>query len=225
MRPAAGSDVDPTGWGRFDVYDGATVYLAQPKRCAYVELLAWMRRGLGQADALAKDAEFLGLGPTELADVVEREWGDRGHMRPGHVPAGWRQERRLYEIRTPETGWWIDIEHVDSISTISSSLGEELAALGLKSLDRSILLGPDRAVTVAIATWARGLLLEDGTSPLGMVWQSRHGSGRCWAAWGSSSGREPAQRPALRVAPAGRPIARTDKALREAAERLGLTVW
>ena len=226
IRQSADPAADPNAWGRFDTRDGRTLYVAQPQRCAFQELLAPLRRRLGTVDSLAKDAQFLGLDADDLAQLVEGEWAERGHMRPGHLPAGWRFERLLYEFQNPPDGWWIDVEHADTIAAISDALDGPLAALGVATVDRSLLLGPDRQVTVAIASWARQLRLDDGSRPLGITWQSKHGAGRCWAYWmrlvdaGSDAAAEP-----LTLVGQGRSIARGDTALSAAAKAFGITVW
>lgn len=226
IRQPADPSEDPNAWGRFDTRDGRTLYVAQPQRCAFQEILAPLRRRLGTVDSLAKDAQFLGLDADEMAQIVEGEWAERGHMRPGHLPAGWRFERLLYEFQNSAEGWWVDVEHADTIAAMSEGLAAQLAALGVASVDRSLLLGSDRQVTVAIASWARQLRLDDGSGPLGITWQSKHGAGRCWAYWMRQVdvGRDVTAE-TLTLEGQGRSITRGDAALQAAAKAFGITVW
>lgn len=104
-------------------------------------------------------------------------------MPSGYLAAGWRFERRMYSLSLPTTGFWIDVEHADSLSPIVMALEPDLASLGATTLDRSNVLGPNREITVLIASWMRGLILDDGSHAYGITWQSKHGHGRCWAYW------------------------------------------
>lgn len=122
---------DPASWGRFDTRGGRALYVAATRECAYAEVLAYLRRWLGQADSLAKDAAFLGLTQGELAAIIEEEWTGRGHMRPGHLPEGWRVERALYHLVLPTAGWWVLLEHPTSIAAAEAALGDSLASVGI----------------------------------------------------------------------------------------------
>ena len=143
------------------------------------KVLAYFRRNIGTIDPLLKDAEFLGLTDNQLIDLVNAEWMERNRMIPGYLAAGWRFERLIYALTIPPAGYWIDVEHGDSLATIQRELEPELASLGESAIDRSILLGRRRETTVLIASWMRDLLLDDGSYAHGVTWESKLGHGRC----------------------------------------------
>lgn len=199
-----------------------TLYLAETRECAYAEVLAYFRRRLGQADVLAKDARFLGLDPASLSALVEHEWSRRGHLPPGYLPAGWRAERSLYQIRLPSSGWWVQLEHPESIAVAEVALEDDLASVGVNQLDVAVLRGQNRDATVLLASWLCGLTLDDDTTPLGIRYESRHATGIAWACWL----REPTTGSAYvgAEACAGEPIEINDPDFQRVATRAGLTI-
>jgi hypothetical protein len=79
-------------------------------------------------------------------------------------------------------GW--DIEHPDSIAAIGAGIGKRLNdELGIEQLTLGVFHGENRAATTMAATWVRDQMLEDGSYPLGLKFQSKHGGGNCWAYW------------------------------------------
>lgn len=114
--PVRSADTARSGWGRFDTPGGRTAYFSSTRECAFAEVLAYLRRSLGTADSLAKDAAALGLTVQELIAVTEEEWSVTGHMAPGHLPRAWRHERSLYELELPRRGWWVDLATPESIA-------------------------------------------------------------------------------------------------------------
>jgi hypothetical protein len=85
--------------------------------------------------------------------------------------------------RTPEEGWWVDIEHPDSIGAIEKSLTDLLKTQKIAQLDTSHLRSPNRHLTTAIAQWTREQVLFDGSEALGVIFGSRHGEYLNWAGW------------------------------------------
>jgi hypothetical protein len=222
-RPDA-NDADPTGWGRFDTHGGRTVYAAGSPECAFAEVLAYHRRRLGQVDSLRKDAEFLGLDPAALAGRVEREWQDRGHLPPGHLTTGWRTERALYELRLPDPGWWVLLEHPDSLAGTEAARGDALASVGVGELDVSVLRGGNRGATVLIADWVHHAVLDDGSHAHGITYRSRHATGDAWAVWiRTAAGSHDPTRGPVRVLGSA-PITSTDLDLLAVADRFGITI-
>jgi hypothetical protein len=196
-RPSDGND--PAGWGRFDTTNGRTVYGAATRECAYAEVLSYTRRRLGQTDPLAAAAEGLAAvdGATALAEIVDQEWAERGHLPLGHLPRGWREERAIYRLELPSEGWWVLLESPESIAAIERALPGQLAACGVADLDVAVLRGANRAATVLMAARVRGLILDDASRPHGIRFSSRHATGDCWAFWlrhvdaGSTAASEP----------------------------------
>ncbi len=149
-------------WSRFDT-PGRTVYVSSTIECSLAEVLAYYRRKLGSRDSLEKDAAALGLSPKDMAAMVEDEWATQDHMPPGHIPKGWQAQRRVYQLNLPSCGWWIHLEHPESIAAISSAIGVGLASAGVSELDVSVLRGPNRDPTTLIAQWLRTQILDDGS--------------------------------------------------------------
>lgn len=216
---------DPQSWGRFDTRGGRTAYFAESRKCALSEVLAYFRRNIGTIDPLLKDAEFLGLTDNQLIDLVNAEWMERNHMMPGYLAAGWRFERLIYALTLPPTGYWIDVEHGNSLATIQRELEPELASLGESTIDRSILLGRRRETTVLIASWMRDLVLDDGSYAHGVTWESKHGHGRCWAYWMRrvDDGGEVSDE-ALKQLDEGKVLSENDASLKAVAEQMGITI-
>lgn len=221
VDPAA----DPASWGRFDTRGGSTLYMAATRECAFAEVLAYHQRQLGERDLLAKDATFLGVDVTELAGMVDREWQDRGYMRPGHLAKGWRTERALYEIALPDHGWWVLLEHPESIAAAEEALADALASVGVGELDVSALRGGNRDATVLLAEWVHGLVLDDGSFAHGIYYESRHATGGAWAFWlrRVNDGYDVAREPVRTLT--SMPIDETDPDLIAVARRIDIRVW
>lgn len=182
-RAGTGSRLD---WGRYDVPGHRTVYGAAPPQAAYAESIAFARPAFDAGTVLMRDLfdDVDPLDNTPLFEVIDRQWADRDHQPPGLLAAGWRQERLIYELRLPETGWFVDIEAAVSVAAVAGGLGKELARLGLRTLTVADLRGPDRTVTTTIAKWVRAQTLDDGSLPHGVQFGSKHGSDwHCWAVW------------------------------------------
>lgn len=130
-----------------------------------------------------KDAAFLGLSPAGLAVLMEEEWDQRGHMPPGNLARGWRTERALYELSMPNDGWWVLLEHPESMAAAGNALGDELASIGIGALDVAVLRGSQRGATVLLADWVRAQVLDDGSLAHGIRYDSRHATGPAWAYW------------------------------------------
>lgn len=210
-------DADPASWGRFDTRGGRTVYLAATRECAFAEVLAYQRRKLGERDSLAKDAAFLGLEVADLVATVEHEWQDRGHPPPGHVGKGWRTERAMYEIPLPDKGWWVLLEHPDSIAAAEAALEDQLASVGVGELDVAVLRGHNRDATVLLASWVCDAVLDDGSKAHGIRFESRHATGGVWAHWIRPDGRGSVY--------VGTAIDESDEDLVRVADRIGLRIW
>jgi RES domain-containing protein len=219
------ADEDPESWGRFDTHGGRTIYCASSRECAFAEVLAYHRRKLGESDSLAKDAAFLGLSPVELAALVDDEWQDRGHMRPGHLAKGWRTERSVYRVVLPASGWWALLEQPESMAALERHLGDSLASVGASQLDVSVLRGNNRDATILIADWVRAQTLDDGDRAHGIVYESRLATGKARAFWlrrvddGAPLSSEPVN------AQYDGHIAANDPDLSLVAERMGIKIW
>jgi hypothetical protein len=216
---------DPRAWGRFDTYSGRTLYAAGTPGCAFDEILAPFRRLIGGRDPLSADAEALGMSVQEFLSEVDVEWATREHMHSGHVPASWRQSRRLYQLLMPVTGFWIVASDKEFLAAAATNLTEELASFGVAELTLGVLFGENRGVIVEISTWARQIVLGEGTAPWGLIYQSKHGGGDCYAYWMRRvDGGDTVELEAVQSLE-GREITADDPALLDTAGRFGLSIW
>lgn len=178
---------DRAEWGRYDVAGHRTAYGASPREATYGEALASQRlKFKGDDDPswghLFDDPPPRGV--DSLLDAIKQEWEREGYMPPGTVSGGWRHDRLVYELRLPHSGWFIDIERVESIAAISRALRANLAAFDLEHLSVGHLRSERRALTTTIAGWLRDQVLDDGSLPHGVQFASKHDSTwTCWAIW------------------------------------------
>ncbi|MHC6222063.1 hypothetical protein [Arthrobacter sp. MMS24-S77] len=171
-----------SAWSRFDTL-GSTVYLAEKRECAFAELLARFKAKLGQVHPLEKDARSLGMTLAEFIEAIDQEADELQYEHSGFVPEVWCRARRIAKVCLPQDGWWVDIEHPDTIAAVESALGSELAKLKVASLTTAVLRSDRRKVTTLIAEWIKGVTLQDGSQPLGLVYASKYGYGKSWAYW------------------------------------------
>ncbi|MFC5177499.1 RES domain-containing protein [Nocardioides taihuensis] len=166
-------------WGRFDVPGRPVIYGATPMAACYAEALAYFR--------VAEDIATTKLGDMfddlegaaadrPLADVVSQEWAAKNHMPPNGVPAGWRNERLIYALRLPASGWFVDVCHADTIAQLDAQFRDVLEGKGIARLTQAHLLGDDRDSTTMFSEWFWRLTLDDGSRPHGVRFPSKHGA-------------------------------------------------
>ena len=106
------------------------------------------------------------------------EWNTSYSFGPGLIPRSWRNGRSLYKLQLPKSGWLVDVTHGQSISAIQRALGHVLAAHRITDLTLSEIHGADRSLTTTIAGSIRPLVLDDGSLPVGILYQSKWGLSR-----------------------------------------------
>jgi RES domain len=193
---------------RWDDPDGAfaTVYCASSAPAAFGEVVARYRERPG---LLARIDEFLN-------HPADPEYDPQ--LEPGVVPAEFFDRRWLGKVGVDPAVRFVDVDDPATHAAIDTTLRRELRDYGVRRIDRSTFLSPDRRVTRAIArryhwlahtpdhaTW-RGLRY---TSRLAADWE-------CWAVW------EPS--PLLESALEVEKVTREHADLREAARRLNVRV-
>jgi hypothetical protein len=169
-------------WNRYDVAGQRTVYAADTPEGAYGELLAPLKPMVPVRAAAYFDDVTAG---DDLESLIRDEWRAAGHRRgPRQVDLGWLGKYRLYRLRLPTMGWFIDIEASSSLSAITDYAADDLRDHGLAEVSVAELRGNDRRLTTAIATRLWPLTLDDGGLAHGVMYGSRHGSEwNCWAIW------------------------------------------
>lgn len=184
LRPSY--DAGWLSWQRWDVPGHRTIYQAEDRRIAFQEVLSWHKRKL--ADGLPFDLntylDDVGPGDPGAWQTVEREWRQRNHMGLNDLPANWRQDRMIYELTLPDSGWYVDINDGRTFAAIENALGPQLYLLGgIKEIDLAVLAGMRRDITCTVAEWIFAQSLDDGTNPHGIVYPGRTGGGECYATW------------------------------------------
>ncbi|MEB3068832.1 RES domain-containing protein [[Mycobacterium] vasticus] len=175
-------------WSRWDTA-GRTVYGCSTATGAFVEVLEYITADL---PATPLDELFDDVGPEDadtFAGQIERELPAHGAMLYRSISQGWRQARSLYELRLPDSGWFVDIAGANSISVVSEQLGPTLLAhCGIEQLTISELTSSSvdmKLLTTGIATWIRDSVhLDGGERPHGVVYPSKWGNTLDnWAMW------------------------------------------
>lgn len=162
--------------GRWDTI-GSTLYLADTPQTAFAEVLVPLRRN---RQRLAVTAERAGYATVEeYADAVLKQSVENEVDRPWAVSCRWQFARSINHIWMPTSGWWVQIDHPDTLRAIHQATIPGLP-MDLWSAD---LESAARAVTTLIAEHLRGLVLDDGSLPLGIWFQSKTLIGRCYAWW------------------------------------------
>ena len=177
-RRDAAASANRAAWGRFDTV-GSTLYFAGSRECAYGEVLTGFRLARG---ALAPDAEAAGYELDEWVDVVTEQAVANGMNHPWAVDLDWHLARSIYEIRLPSRGWWVVVDHADTLNALIDQHPHR-ALRANPVLTLADLEGDDRALTTVLAAHVRDLMLDDGSEALGITFASKTGYGRCWAFW------------------------------------------
>ncbi|ABK05884.1 hypothetical protein Arth_4243 (plasmid) [Arthrobacter sp. FB24] len=180
--PARMDGTDRLAWGRYDTV-GTTLYLAENAECAFSETLSPFKRAIGTVDPLRKDADALGMTLEDFYEEVAYQWQEKSFMNSGTLPRIWRTERQLHIVELPFPGWWIDVEHPETMAAVEAAIPDTLKDLGITHVDTSLLRSNRRDVTTAIADHLRDLVLFDGSYAPGIKFGSRHGAYLNWAVW------------------------------------------
>jgi len=177
---------EPSGnsqeWGRFDS-PGRTIYSAQERETAFSEVIAQFKRQLGAVDPLEADAAALGMTRNEFLEEVAAQWSERSFMGLGAVPACWRYDRGIYQLHARPGGWWIDLDHPDTIARLEVEMEPLLAREHVAMLTTAVLTGENRRVTTAIGERLRRCRLDDGSKARGLQFRSKFGGSWCRAIW------------------------------------------
>ena len=178
-------------WSRFDTF-GRTIYMAENKVAAFMELLAPYRIEIdGERSALQPLADAMKMGLAAYWELILDEWDVDPSKGEFWLPSNFRRNRAVYELKIPN-GWWIDLTAAESISALHKLFDNKWqtsAGIKTRPLTRSDLESDDRTLTTSIAQGIRSrVTLDGGSLPLGVKFDSKHGSpagksGACWAYW------------------------------------------
>jgi len=167
--------------GRFDTI-GYTVYFGQSEAVSFAEVMQDFRKN---AVALKVDAEAAGYSDVgEYASAISRAASSYGIARPWTISVEWQWNRCIHELVMPSDGWWVLIDHADTLNSLQDQITAKLRRLEIrKPLTISHISDDDRALTTTLAQYLKSLTLYDGSKPLGVDFPSKTGYGRCWAWW------------------------------------------
>ena len=184
LAPPERVEKSRTGWSRWDTMS-RTLYIAEDEETAFRECLAWARMTGEHQAHVDKLSALFGETIDQTMRDIDEDWKRLGHMQPGHLPASWRDGHLLYRIQVPETaGWWIDAHAPETLDALSLAAGSDLARFtGQQDIDKGVMFTHDREVTTRLAERMREQILDDGTEPLGIRFDSRIAKGTCWALW------------------------------------------
>lgn len=103
-------------------------------------------------------------------------------MAQGAMPRSWRERRALAEFSLHDPLPFVDVESDATLTHLTKAMAEELDELGVTRLDVSVVRGPNRLLTRAIAKWVYTRVDEEGRPLYGGVrYLSRFQSHECWA--------------------------------------------
>ncbi|ADG75031.1 conserved hypothetical protein [Cellulomonas flavigena DSM 20109] len=170
-------------WSRWDT-PGRTLYAAANREAAFAEVLQHHRQSIDHAHIAEMSSNFPGVEGQQYLNAVEEELEAICSMKIGCVPSSWRDARLIYSLKLPGNGWWVDVEHPDTLAVLNDAVKLRLAQVGISQpIDRGLVLGGARRATATIALYLRELVLFDGSLPLGVQWESKLGYGTNWAVW------------------------------------------
>jgi len=164
--------------GRWDTI-GSTVYFADSPQTAFAEVLAPLRSNRLRLAVAATRSGYASV--EEYVGAVLGQSAENNVDQPWAISGRWQFARSIYHVGMPTDGWWVQIDHADTLQAIQRALHTTAGLPGdLWSAD---LENGNRAVTTVIAEHIRSLELDDGKRPLGIWYQSRTLIGRCYAWW------------------------------------------
>ena len=126
----------------------------------------------------AADAEAAGYELSEWVELVTAQAIANELDPPWAISCDWQMARSIYEVYLPEDGWWVRVDHSDTLNALVDQYPHrDLRTNPLLTL--ADLEGEDRTLTTVLAEHIRNLLLDDGSEALGINFPSKTGYGRC----------------------------------------------
>lgn len=168
----------PDRRGRWDTI-GSTLYFADSPQTAFAEVLAPLKSNRLGLEVAATRSGYTSV--EEYVSAVRGQSAENNVDKPWAISGRWQLARSIYHVGMPTDGWWVRIDHADTLQALQRALHTTAGSPGdLWSAD---LENDNRAVTTVIAEHIRSLELDDGKRPLGIWYQSRTLIGRCYALW------------------------------------------
>jgi len=165
---------DREKWSRWDTPGGRTLYAADTAMGAYAEVLPYIRENLPKtmlSTLFPDDDPTDGDDRTTLADQVRAEMP--APTLRDKITQGWRDIRTHYELKITSGGWFVDVLTGTSIQTLNHVFVPAGETVG--RMTATDLTGEQRQLTTSVAEWVRNQVLDDGSLPVGIKYQSKHG--------------------------------------------------
>lgn len=167
----------PDRRGRWDTI-GSTLYFADSPQTAFAEVLAPLKSNRHRLEVAATRSGYASA--EDYVSAVFGQSAENNVDKPWAISGRWQLARSIYHVGMPTDGWWVQIDHADTLQALQRALHTTGLPRDLWSAD---LENANRAVTTVIAEHIRRLELDDGQRPLGIWYQSRTLIGRCYAWW------------------------------------------
>lgn len=124
----------------------------------------WMDRA-----AISRVAASIGWDINSYIEQILEDARNNGIDPPWGISVDWQMARSIYEIRLPRNGWWVQIDHPDTLAALEihvpTMAGHQEE---LRVLTAGNITGEDRDLTTLIAQTIREMVLDDGSEPLGI---------------------------------------------------------
>lgn len=133
-RIAAEDALATRAGNRFDVVGGGVIYCGTGVKVCFAETVARFRPS------------------AKIRAIMEQE--EPGFVVCGGVPQNWREQRAVISATIADPLPFIDIDDPVTHEYLNAKMADELADLGVATLDGGNVRGPNRLITRAAASWA-----------------------------------------------------------------------
>ncbi|MGW4506902.1 RES domain-containing protein [Streptomyces sp. NPDC004436] len=185
--------------GRFSLFAYGMLYCASAPTGCYAEALAYHRV------------------KPEVRDLMSDAVPNPDLMEIGHLPASWREARRLVRLAPAPGARFLDVDAEATRKILAEALRSELSQWGVTGpLTDEHIHGKDRGIARQISAWAVAQRTPAGHQLIqGIAYRSGYGGRQCWAVLQDTELHE-VERRTIHV---------EDPDLQEVAREYGLTVW
>lgn len=161
-RIAAEDALATRAGNRFDVVGGGVIYCGSDAKGCFAETVARFRPSPKMRDLMAQE--------------------DSGFVTCGGVPQNWRDQRTVVSASIADPLPFVDIDDPVTHEYLNAKMAEELADLGVETLDGGNVRGPNRLITRAAASWAYWAVDAESAKYSGIRYMSRVlPDQECWA--------------------------------------------
>jgi len=161
--------------GRFDRV-GHTIYFASSQEAAFAKVLSVLRKDLVKLEPLAQSA---GMKVSDWVESVLADAEANSIDVPWAISVDWQMQRSIGRYRMPAFGYWVQVDHPDTLDWLNREFLGLLSANGAEiddALNGGHLERSDRAVTTLISEFISQSTLFDGSLPLGVSFQIQNTS-------------------------------------------------